>query len=287
MARLGRLYCLDPRRYDAGPDSAEQWLRRAVAARPDDALSAILLASLLIRWANGMIEAQASCHEPELSDWYRWPGRVDDAYWADPDYWLDWQDSDRERRTVAAQDEAERLLTRVLEIRPDDAAAATTLAGLWYGRWTSLDEAAAGRHDQSELAGQTSTVDIQDADSWYLVQRTFVCSNNGDLDLQMLLTADPAELRWACDRWASQWRPMDPARGKSLTLLVGDGGVTTIDLTPHLSGERPPRVDWAALPLPTLRGNTVVPYRWLATATPCHRVHRCPWRCGPARCTTA
>jgi hypothetical protein len=104
MARLGRLYCLDPHRYGAGEDSAERWLRQAVAASPGDALSATLLASLLIRWANDMIAAQADNGEPALYEWYRWPDRVDDAYWTDPDCWLDWEDSERERRTVAAHE---------------------------------------------------------------------------------------------------------------------------------------------------------------------------------------
>jgi hypothetical protein len=303
MARLGRLYCLDPRRCGLGADSAGYWLRRALAARPDDAVAATLLASLLLRWANDEIANRRSAYE--LWEWFLWPARVDDEY-------LElWQDEPVERQVVEAHEEAERLLTGVLLASPDDVAASITLADLWFGRWiahfiiteqtqksvdardavarmgrelaaqgvpvlehaarltsgsilstwcrqlsTALTEATAGRHDQSAVGWFTAADLTETEHSWYLLEHYCLCSNFGDLSLESLLTPDPDELRWACTRWSTLWRcPFDTSKGEALTLLVCDGGVTEIDLTPHLlcTDGGPPRLDWTAIQLPDLR----------------------------------
>jgi hypothetical protein len=294
MARLGRLYCLEPHGQYDGVGAAERWLRRAVAVRSDDHLAGTLLASLLVRWGNAMIEGQVGNDEPELSEWYRWPDRVGDEYWRDESLWPDWEDSALERRTVEAHDTAERLLARVLADRPGDVAAAMTLAALWYGRWmahriisdlasTSDDAAevaermgrelaarrapvleraaaldgdgalgawcralAAGRDDRAAVVGDGEAG--AGGHSWYLLRRTFVCSNNGDLGEQLLLTADLGELRWAASRWARRWRALDAGKGESLVLLVRDGGDTAFDLTGRAG------VDRAAADVPPLRG---------------------------------
>jgi hypothetical protein len=182
------------------------------------------------------------------------------------DYFQPWLD------VIAHRDEAERLLTGVLDVAPNDRRAALLAALLWYDRWVTFrmlseelpddaDIQATGRvlleraplvmraeegtegvtailRAEAEAAGAGMPHQFGPAPSrwsWYLIRRSHMWHNNGELAHALLVTADATELRWAYDAWAG----MELYREASFVFEV------------YQAGERALTVDLAAEPLPT------------------------------------
>ncbi|WP_433185426.1 tetratricopeptide repeat protein [Actinoallomurus sp. CA-150999] len=115
---------------------------------------------------------------------------------------------------------------------------------------------------------------------WYVLEFGQMVDNYGTNAFERLMTADPAELRWASEGLFRNLRgdpfhgdaPGDDQPPECLTLSVYDAGHDRgdIDLTPYLrtAPDVAPRVDWSAFSIPPLKSTPLPPGRpalsWLS-----------------------
>ena len=246
-------------------DEAVRLLEHLLDIDPDDESAAITLVAVHKgAWAHHLDESQR--HEPPLPE------------------------SDTTGRALL-----DRLLAaarRAAELAPSDALPAMELADAlrwsgsaeaaqWLRRFTTLrpewtKSGSTPSHPDDPPGGFPS----EGRYGWYVLELGQMVDNYGTNAFERLMTADAAELRWACEGMFRNLRgdpfhgdaPHDDQPPECLTLSVYDAGHERgdIDLTPYLrtAPDTAPRVDWSAFSIPPLKSTPLPPGRpalsWLS-----------------------
>ncbi|MGA8112186.1 MAG: hypothetical protein WCA46_00835 [Actinocatenispora sp.] len=133
---------------------------------------------------------------------------------------------------------AEDLYARVLAADPGNSTATAGLAAL------------------RELLDRDGTQRLpeQTGHSWYVVDRE--TASGSVVCLERLVVAEPAELRWACDRWAGIHEEWWGEAYLTLRTVQAGAEVDRIDLTAHVHEGL---TDWSTVTIPPLTGDPLPP----------------------------